>query len=239
MWASPAFATALASAESFFSPSPTSTSTVVGSRGGEVRLDLLDVRAFHASTPSTMTARDSPPKRPSELQAATASSPEVSDGVELLGRVLTDPRPQPLQRQRDLRPVAPREEVDRLQLALARHAAKHRRRPRPHPGRARRPRGRRDLRAGHAPERARTRGDEPGAPAVELRQRRRDRWRDRRDAAVRSASPSTSTTTGTATTFAGTVTSEIWWNCSHVTGAVARPHAVDTPISCASSCDTG
>jgi hypothetical protein len=30
--------------------------------------------------------------------------------------------------------------------------------------------------------------------------------------AVRSARPRTSTTTGTATTFAGTVTSEIWWN---------------------------
>ena len=49
--------------------------------------------------------------------------------------------------------------------------------------------------------------------------------------AVKSASPSTSTTTGTATTFAGTVTSEIWWNWNHVTGAVASPHAVDTPMS--------
>ncbi len=58
-------------------------------------------------------------------------------------------------------------------------------------------------------------------------------------AAVTSARPSTSTTTGTATTFAGTVTSEIWWNWSHVTGAVARPHAVETPISCASPCETG
>jgi hypothetical protein len=58
-------------------------------------------------------------------------------------------------------------------------------------------------------------------------------------AAVRSARPSTSTTTGTATTLAGTVTSEIWWNWNQVTGAVARPHAVDTPMSCASSCDTG
>src|ERR1700747_2529815 len=52
-------------------------------------------------------------------------------------------------------------------------------------------------------------------------------------AAVTSARPSTSTTTGTATTFAGTVTSEIWWNWNHVTGAVARPHAVDTPMRCA------
>src|SRR5439155_2275514 len=58
-------------------------------------------------------------------------------------------------------------------------------------------------------------------------------------AAVTSAMPSTSTTTGTAMTFAGTVTSEIWWNWSHVTGAVARPHAVDTPMSCASPWDTG
>lgn len=49
--------------------------------------------------------------------------------------------------------------------------------------------------------------------------------------AVRSARPSTSTTIGTATTFAGTVTSEIWWNWNHVTGAVARPHAVETPTS--------
>jgi hypothetical protein len=53
--------------------------------------------------------------------------------------------------------------------------------------------------------------------------------------AVRSASPSTSTTTGTATTFAGTVTSEICWNWNQVTGAVAIPHAVDTPMSWASS----
>ena len=57
--------------------------------------------------------------------------------------------------------------------------------------------------------------------------------------AVRSASPSTSTTTGTATTFAGTVTREIWWNWNQVTGAVARPHAVETPMSCASPCETG
>ena len=58
-------------------------------------------------------------------------------------------------------------------------------------------------------------------------------------AAVKNARPSTSTTMGTATTFAGTVTSEIWWNCSHVTGAVARPHAVETPISCATGRETG
>ena len=57
--------------------------------------------------------------------------------------------------------------------------------------------------------------------------------------AVRRASASTSTTTGTATTLAGTVTSEIWWNWNHVTGAVASPHAVETPTSCASSCETG
>ena len=58
-------------------------------------------------------------------------------------------------------------------------------------------------------------------------------------AAVASASASISTTTGTAITFAGTVTSEIWWNCSHVTGAVARPHAIETPISCAIGRGTG
>jgi hypothetical protein len=52
-------------------------------------------------------------------------------------------------------------------------------------------------------------------------------------AAVTSARPSTSTTIGTPTTFAGTVTSEIWWNWSHVTGAVASPHATETPMSCA------
>ena len=57
--------------------------------------------------------------------------------------------------------------------------------------------------------------------------------------AVNSARPSTSTTSGTAATFAGTVTSEIWWNWNHVTGAVASPHAVETPMSCASPCDTG
>jgi hypothetical protein len=51
--------------------------------------------------------------------------------------------------------------------------------------------------------------------------------------------PSISATTGTATTFAGTVTSETWWNCSHVTGAAATPHAVDTPINCASARGTG
>jgi hypothetical protein len=58
-------------------------------------------------------------------------------------------------------------------------------------------------------------------------------------AAVTSASPRTSTTTGTATTFAGTVTTEIWRNWSQVTGAVARPHAVETPMSCASERETG
>ena len=57
--------------------------------------------------------------------------------------------------------------------------------------------------------------------------------------AVSSERPSTSTTTGTATTFAGTVTSEIWWNWNHVTGAVASPHAVETPISCAMPRGTG
>ena len=61
----------------------------------------------------------------------------VVDGVELLGRLLTDPPAQPLERHRDLRPVGPRQEVDRLQLAFARHAAKHRRRRRPLPGRVR------------------------------------------------------------------------------------------------------
>jgi hypothetical protein len=58
-------------------------------------------------------------------------------------------------------------------------------------------------------------------------------------AAVSRASPSTSTTTGTAITLAGTVTSEIWWNWNQVTGAVASPQAVETPMSCATSCDTG
>ena len=57
--------------------------------------------------------------------------------------------------------------------------------------------------------------------------------------AVSSARPSTSTTTGTATTFAGTVTREIWWNWSQVTGAVASPQAVETPISCARPRGTG
>ncbi len=40
-------------------------------------------------------------------------------------------------------------------------------------------------------------------------------------------------------TFAGTVTSEIWWNWNHVTGAVASPHAVETPATCASGRGTG
>ena len=35
------------------------------------------------------------------------------------------------------------------------------------------------------------------------------------------------------------MTSEIWWNWNQVTGAVASPHAVDTPMSCATSYDTG
>jgi len=56
---------------------------------------------------------------------------------------------------------------------------------------------------------------------------------------VRSATPSISAITGTPTTFAGTVTSDTWWNWSHVTGAVARPHAVETPISWASARGTG
>ena len=54
-----------------------------------------------------------------------------------------------------------------------------------------------------------------------------------------SARTSTSATIGTATTFAGMVTSEIWWNWNHVTGAVASPHAVETPMSCATPRGTG
>src|SRR5581483_4188202 len=57
--------------------------------------------------------------------------------------------------------------------------------------------------------------------------------------AVASATTSISATTGTATTLARMVTMETWRNCSHVTGAVARPHAVDTPMSCASRRGTG
>ena len=57
--------------------------------------------------------------------------------------------------------------------------------------------------------------------------------------AVMRARPSTSTTSGTATTLAGTVTREIWWNWNHVTGAVARPQAVEMPMSCATSGDNG
>ena len=62
---SPAFATAFASAESFLSPSPTSTRTVVGSRRGEVRLDLFDVGGLPRLDPVDDDERDSPPKRPS------------------------------------------------------------------------------------------------------------------------------------------------------------------------------
>lgn len=57
--------------------------------------------------------------------------------------------------------------------------------------------------------------------------------------AVRRASVSICATIGTPTTFAGTVTSETCLNCTHVIGAVARPHAVETPISCASQLGTG
>ena len=58
--------------------------------------------------------------------------------------------------------------------------------------------------------------------------------------AVRSARPSISATTGDADDIRrARSTSDTWWNWSHVTGAVARPHAVETPTSCASERGTG
>ena len=54
--------------------------------------------------------------------------------------------------------------------------------------------------------------------------------------AVSSPRPSISATTGTPTTLAGTVTSDTWRNWSHVTGAVASPHAVETPTIWARPC---
>lgn len=50
---------------------------------------------------------------------------------------------------------------------------------------------------------------------------------------------SISATTGTPTTFAGIVTSDTCLNWTHVIGAVASPHAVETPMSCASHRGTG
>ena len=134
-------ATAFASAESFLTPSPTSTRTVSGAGEARYASTSLTSAAFHASTPSTTTARDSPPKSPSELQAETASAPDASEAWRCSVASSPIARPEPLERERDLRPVAPREEVDRLQRALVRHAAKHRRLPRPRPGRGRRPSG--------------------------------------------------------------------------------------------------
>ena len=42
-----------------------------------------------------------------------------------------------------------------------------------------------------------------------------------------SASTSSGATTGAAATFAGTVSSGIWWNWNQEIGAVARPHAAE------------
>ncbi len=46
-------------------------------------------------------------------------------------------------------------------------------------------------------------------------------------------------TAGAASAFAGTVKSGTAWNCSHATGAVASPHAVESATPSASAPGTG
>ena len=64
---------------------------------------------------STMTSRPPTAKRPSALQAATASSPLASAALEVLDRVLAEAVREPPQRAVDLRPVGAGEQVDGLQ----------------------------------------------------------------------------------------------------------------------------
>jgi len=54
-----------------------------------------------------------------------------------------------------------------------------------------------------------------------------------------SARPSIGATAGAAAAFAGTVTSGIWWNWNHETGAVASPQAADTAIAARSHSGSG
>jgi hypothetical protein len=107
------------------------------SRSSEVRLELLRVGRL----PGLDTVDDDESRLSAEKAEGVAGGDRVFArrlrGVKLLDRVFTDPAPQALERDRDLRPVRPRQEVDRLQLVLARHAAKHRRRRRPLPDRER------------------------------------------------------------------------------------------------------
>ena len=107
---------------------------------GEVRLELLDIRGLPGLHPVDHDKACLAAEEAEGIAGGDRVLRRRFSGVEVLGGLLTDPRPQPLQRDRDLRPVRPRQEVDRLQLALARHAAKHRRRRRPPLGRERRPR---------------------------------------------------------------------------------------------------
>ena len=105
-------------------------------RRGEVGLDLLRVRRL----PCLDALDDDEPRVAAEQAEGVAGGDRVRTGrlrcAQVLGRLLTDPRPQPLQRQRDLRAVGPRQQIDRLQLALRGHDAKHRRRLRGRPRRA-------------------------------------------------------------------------------------------------------
>ena len=91
--ASPAFAHRLRERGVLLEPSPTSTSTVSGP--GEARYAAISFTsaAFHALDPVDDDRAGSPPKRPSELQAETASAPDASERVEALRRVLTDRAP--------------------------------------------------------------------------------------------------------------------------------------------------
>ena len=72
-------------------------------------------RPSSRSTSSTTTSR-SVPKSPSEFDAATASSPDVSSAAEQLDAVGVEAVAEPAERALDLRPVRAGQEVERLEL---------------------------------------------------------------------------------------------------------------------------
>ena len=136
-------------------PSPTSARTVVGAGAARYASISFTSAAFHASTPSTTTSAGLPAE---EAERVAGGDRVRARRLRRRGGCSVASSPIRPRSRWSAKAIfgrsRPRQEVDRLQRALVRHAAKHRPLPRPHSGPARRPAARRDLRAGDTRERA-------------------------------------------------------------------------------------